>query len=177
MVCHLGTLASGSGASVTIVVTVKKAGSVVNSATTTNDQGAKASASARTKVKAAGTGRKPKATTRGHKSLKATGARLLGTVNPGSQATGYFFEVGKSNKYGQLTAIKRTKTKTVKISALVRGLRAHTKYHYRLVAINGNGTSYGRDRTFRTARATHRSTRSSGSGRSARLRRPPFPAV
>ena len=36
------------------------------------------------------------------------------------------------------------------ISALVAGLRPHTLYHYRLVAISTGGTVVGADRTFKT---------------------------
>ncbi len=44
-----------------------------------------------------------------------------------------------------------TGASSVPVSARVTRLRPRTTYHYRLVATNAGGTSYGSDRTFRTA--------------------------
>jgi len=37
------------------------------------------------------------------------------------------------------------------VSAVLSGLATETIYHFRVVAVNANGTTFGRDMTFRTA--------------------------
>jgi hypothetical protein len=80
-------------------------------------------------------------------------------VNPsGTQAaneTTYRFEYGTTTAYGRTTAAlpegrSLSGDSYVAVSAVLGGLAPQTEYHYRVVAGNGNGTTYGRDRTFRT---------------------------
>ncbi|HWE11990.1 MAG TPA: DUF11 domain-containing protein [Solirubrobacteraceae bacterium] len=149
--CTPGTVAGGSSATVTIAVTATKAGSITNTATATNAESASTSASATTKVAAApAAGTVPQATTGGVQAVTTTGAKLLGTVVPGNQPTGFFFEIGMTKSYGAMSPIGHTGTSKMSVSSVASRLTPATIYHYRLVAINDSGTSYGADRTFTT---------------------------
>ena len=86
-------------------------------------------------------------------------ATVGATVNPsGTQTaneTTYRFEYGPTAAYGQTTAAlpegrSLGGDSTVPVSAVLGGLAPQTEYHYRVVASNGHGTTYGRDRVFRT---------------------------
>jgi hypothetical protein len=98
---------------------------------------------------------KPTATTGTATKISPTGATLGGGVNPNGAATTYLFQFGTTRLYesktGELSAGKGTKGKHVTIT--VSGLLApDTKYHYRLVARNSKGLTFGKDRTFTTKR-------------------------
>jgi plastocyanin len=85
-------------------------------------------------------------------ALSESGATLNGTVNPSEQATAYYFEYGPTATYGQKTseAAAGEGTTAVSKSATVSGLTAATAYHFRIVAKNASGTTFGADRTFAT---------------------------
>jgi hypothetical protein len=96
---------------------------------------------------------KPTATTGKATSITPTGATLNGGVNPNGAATTYLFQFGTTRLYesktGELSAGKGTKGKHVKI--VIAGVLApDTTYHYRLVARNSKGLTFGKDRTFKT---------------------------
>ena len=84
-----------------------------------------------------------------------TSATASGTVNPGGQATSWYFEYGTSTSYGKKTATKSagSGTANVQVSGALTGLSAGTTYHYRLVATNGAGTARGADGIFATPTA------------------------
>jgi hypothetical protein len=85
--------------------------------------------------------------------LKETEATLRGTVNPGGEASEYFFEYGTSTEYGQLTA-KTTLSAggaDQAASAVVKNLTSGTEYHFRLVAENKQGREVGADHAFTTS--------------------------
>jgi CSLREA domain-containing protein len=151
--CDLGVVNNGSTATVAMVVAVGTAGSVSNTATATNDQGDSVNASATTQINvatASGTG--PTATSSGTAagSVTRTGAHLMGQLVTGGQSTAYFFQYGRTSRYGEATGVQST-TAAGSVAARITGLRYHTRYHYRLVAINTTGISYGADRMFVTA--------------------------
>ncbi|MCK9424100.1 MAG: T9SS type A sorting domain-containing protein [Bacteroidales bacterium] len=77
-------------------------------------------------------------------------ATLNGTVNPNGQATNYHFEWGTTVGYGNSTSIISAGSGviTLSVNASVSSLIGGTPYHYRLVAVNGDGTTYGDDITF-----------------------------
>jgi len=107
-------------------------------------------------VAAAATASKPKpvATTGVAKSVTYQSATLTGTVNPRGSASVYFFQIGVSARYGGQSApvAVAAGTSSVAAAGLVGGLAPVTKYHYRLVAVSGAGTTLGVDRTFTTAK-------------------------
>ena len=74
---------------------------------------------------------------------------LTGTVNPNGLATDYHFDWGKTASYGHSTS---TQSAGAAEEALTQeatiGVDPETLYHYRLVASNAAGTSYGEDHTF-----------------------------
>jgi hypothetical protein len=79
-------------------------------------------------------------------------ATLHGTVNPEGLSTTYKFEYGTSKSYG--TSIPSTPATIgsgkadVGVEAALSGLQLEQVYHYRVVATNSSGTTYGEDRTF-----------------------------
>jgi len=82
----------------------------------------------------------------GHRAL------LHGTVNPGGSATSYYLEYGTTAGYGGTTPHRAAGSGSAarSVSAWASGLRRHTTYHFRVVAVSAQGTTYGADRTFRT---------------------------
>ncbi len=81
-------------------------------------------------------------------------ASLHGGVNPHGSETTYRFEYGTSTSYGASAPVSGASAgagaSAVKASQAITGLQPGTTYHYRLVATNANGTTYGADRTFAT---------------------------
>ena len=84
--------------------------------------------------------------------LATSGARLRAGVRPNSQATDYHFEYGATDAYGRSTPVTYLGNgyDPMTVTALVDGLEAATEYHFRVVATNDSGTSYGPDRVFKT---------------------------
>ena len=97
----------------------------------------------------------PNARTAKAKSVKARSARLRGTLTPNGRATTYLFEFGRTKAYGSKTAVKSAGAGSfpVAVSTRLSRLKPHKTYHYRLVAINAAGTTFGADRKFKTKRA------------------------
>jgi hypothetical protein len=95
----------------------------------------------------------PRVATGSASSVSTTFARLNGYVNPGGQATTWYFDFGTTASYGTKTAAKSAGSGTgaTAVSIAIFGLAVSTTYHYRLVASNGTGTTLGSDRTFTTA--------------------------
>src|SRR5688500_7551374 len=94
----------------------------------------------------------PSATTGAASALTRSGATLTGTVDPNGTATTWHFEYGTTTAYGLQSAggDAGAGEDPVTVSIPVSGLSAGTTYHYRLVAVNADGTVQGADRTFRT---------------------------
>jgi CSLREA domain-containing protein/uncharacterized repeat protein (TIGR01451 family) len=152
--CDLGVIDNGSNATVSLVVTEANAGSVTDTATATNDQGANVSGSATTNLvapvaPAGATG--PNASTGGHAHVHRHSAKVKGRVSNGNQPTWYFFQYGGSRKLGSVSGLVRI-TSTENVSAKIHHLLAGKKYFYRLVAINDSGKSFGKIHSFRTKR-------------------------
>jgi phosphodiesterase/alkaline phosphatase D-like protein len=97
----------------------------------------------------------PVATTGAASSITASSANLNGTVNPHGADTTYYFQYGTSTTYGNSAPIQAgnagSGSSAVSVPTAITGLNGSTMYHYRLVAGNINGNSYGRDRTLTTA--------------------------
>jgi hypothetical protein len=77
---------------------------------------------------------------------------LTGSFTGDGVDTTYYFEYGTTTKYGQSTphVDLGTASGTQEISATATQLIAYTPYHYRLVAQNSYGTTYGGDQEFLT---------------------------
>src|SRR5439155_11583576 len=76
-----------------------------------------------------------------------------GSVNPNGQSTSYYFDFGTTTSYGTKTTTKNagSGTKSNSVSDNVSGLAAGTTYHFRLVASNASGTTFGSDQSFTTS--------------------------
>ena len=88
-------------------------------------------------------------------NLSQTGATLSGKLDPDGLATNYYFEWGPTPGYGNVTsAPPGTSAGSVSgstvVSAPIEGLSSYTTYHYRLVASNSIGTTYGNDEAVTT---------------------------
>jgi hypothetical protein len=82
-------------------------------------------------------------------------ARLNGSLDPHGLTTTVYFQYGTTTGYGLTTAPHGHTGNTFQnITANVSGLAASTTYHFRTVATNSAGTTYGADRTFHTLNAT-----------------------
>jgi hypothetical protein len=87
-------------------------------------------------------------------SVGVGSATLTGAVDPHGWDTTYLFEYGTSTAYGQswptvqvdMGALEGPQPVIVNVPNLLPG----TTYHYRLIAANGGGTTYGPDMTFTT---------------------------
>jgi len=77
---------------------------------------------------------------------------LNGSVDPHGLTTNVHFQYGTTTSYG-LTTANQTKSGNAyqNVSASIVGLSASTPYHFRIVATNTSGTTYGSDRTFTTS--------------------------
>ena len=84
-------------------------------------------------------------------NVASSSATLNGSVDPHGLATTIHFQCGTTTSYGSNTASQTKSGNTYQsVSANISGLNASTTYHFRIVAINSGGTTYGGDRTFRT---------------------------
>jgi hypothetical protein len=77
-------------------------------------------------------------------------AMLNGALDAEGQSTTFHFEWGPTAGYGNVTAAAPA-TDGTPISAPIEGLTTYTAYHYRLVATNAIGTTYGGDEVLTTA--------------------------
>ncbi len=77
-------------------------------------------------------------------------ATLVGRVDPEGAETTYHFQYGTTTSYGKETvaAILAPGTSFVEVTKVATGLLTGTTYHFRIVATNATGTSYGGDFSF-----------------------------
>jgi hypothetical protein len=82
------------------------------------------------------------------------GASLTGSVDPQGWETSYYFQYGTSTAYGSrwpsLDVTLGGLSGGQAVESSLQNLQPGTVYHYRLVARNPGGTSYGPDQTFTT---------------------------
>ena len=95
----------------------------------------------------------PGVSTGGATKISPQSATLKGNVNAKGKATVYFFQYGTTAAYGLQTpeTSAGARTTAIGVASDVIGLSAATTYHYRLIARNGDGTTTGGDRSFKTA--------------------------
>lgn len=82
-------------------------------------------------------------------------ATLNGTVDPNELATTYYFEYGETEAYGTKVPASEDGdagegSEAVAVSEAIKGLKPNTTYHFRLVAENAEGESFGEDAEFTT---------------------------
>jgi plastocyanin len=88
-------------------------------------------------------------------NVAAFSATLNGSVNPRGATTTVFFQYGLTRSYGSTSPMQIQNGNTLRpVSANITGLLANRTYHFRIVARNNGGTSFGADRTFTTLTAT-----------------------
>jgi hypothetical protein len=94
----------------------------------------------------------PTVATGGAARVTQTSATLTGSVTPNGRPTVYFFEYGPTARYGARTPDfpANPGRGTLPAAATLEGLTAATRYQYRLVARNQDGTRRGANRSFRT---------------------------
>jgi FG-GAP-like repeat len=80
-------------------------------------------------------------------------ATLNGTVNPNGAPTQFYYQYGLTSSYGSVTSEGSAGSGLTSVTApiVATGLELNTTYHFRVVASNPGGTSYGGDETLRTA--------------------------
>lgn len=96
----------------------------------------------------------PTVVTGGAGGVAVGSATLPGSIDPHGWDTTYLFQYGTTSAYGaswptvpvEMGALEGPQPVVVNVPNLL----PDTVYHYRLVAINGGGTSYGQDLTFTT---------------------------
>ncbi len=96
----------------------------------------------------------PTATTNSASKISAGRATLNGDVNPNTLKTHYYFQYGTTTGYGSNIPIPSgdagSGTGTVGVNTVLDGLKPNTTYHYRVVASNVAGTSFGSNAQFTT---------------------------
>ena len=84
-------------------------------------------------------------------NIATNSATLNGSVDPHGLTTTVYFQYGTTTSYGHTSASQSKTGNTYQnVSANISGLTAITTYHFRIVATNSSGTTYGSDRTFTT---------------------------
>ena len=97
----------------------------------------------------------PVVTTNPATKVAAFSATLNGSVNPRGATTMVSFQYGLTTSYGSTTPMQTQNGNVVRaVSANVAGLLANHTYHFRIVAHNNGGTSFGPDKIFTTLTAT-----------------------
>ena len=88
-------------------------------------------------------------------NVSSSSAALEGGIYPNSQATSYYWQYGESTSYGFQTATATVPagTSIVGAAGTLASLMPSSTYHYRLVAANASGTTYGYDFTLTTVAA------------------------
>jgi hypothetical protein len=85
-------------------------------------------------------------------AIKPHGAKLTGTATPHELPASYRFVYGRTKAYGKSTPGRSAGmgAASVPTPATLSNLLPNTRYHYRLVVTNPDGTARGADRSFKT---------------------------
>jgi hypothetical protein len=86
-------------------------------------------------------------------SARSIDATLTGGIYPNGVQTTWWVEYGTSASYGQQTSTSDVGAgqTLVSLTSTLTGLLSSTTYHYRFVASNSDGTTYGPDSTLHTS--------------------------
>jgi uncharacterized protein (TIGR02145 family) len=99
-------------------------------------------------------GQAPSAITRSAINIMASGVRFRGTVIANLMSTDVKFEYGTTTNYGSLVVASESPVAgntPIDVSFDLKGLVPNTTYHYRIVANNNIGVTYGGDVSFTTS--------------------------
>jgi hypothetical protein len=109
----------------------------------------------------------PTAVTQAARNVTDDSASFVGTVNPNGGDTTVFFEYGPTTSYGHTSTNGITLSggieAPVTVADTIHNLTPGQTYHYRVVATNAAGTTYGQDMTFVTNTTTTSTTTTSTS--------------
>ena len=93
----------------------------------------------------------PAASTGEASNITLTTATVAGTINPEGLETSYELDLGTDTTYGtSLYGEAGSASTPAKVTVSLQNLAPGSTYHYRIVAINSDGRTYGADRTFTT---------------------------
>ncbi len=94
----------------------------------------------------------PTVTTETYSLVPTKSAQLKGSVDPNNGETHYYFQYGETSSYGDVSPTEPAGSgaEPVSVISTISGLKSSTTYHYRIVAYNAEGTSYGGEQTFTT---------------------------
>ncbi|MDA1140351.1 MAG: hypothetical protein O3B01_17400 [Planctomycetota bacterium] len=95
---------------------------------------------------------KPYVATGESKRIKSDAATVTGRLTPMGKKTQFFFEYGIDARYGSKSAEQYGGIQITPrlASAVLTGLKPGKTYHYRLVGVNEDGTTFGPDAMFTT---------------------------
>jgi hypothetical protein len=84
--------------------------------------------------------------------VSSNAATLVGTVNPNGHAASWYFQYGTTSSYGLQTPTRSSSSANGvrNVTEAITSLNPSTTYHYRLVATNSVGTTFGNDVSFST---------------------------
>ena len=118
----------------------------------------------KTRIASFNIGNSPIATTLAASAVTLNSATLNGSVNPNGLSTTYYFQWGTTVSYGNTTSTLSagSGSAAVSVSANLSGLVAGTTYHYRVVAVNSDGTTNGADLVFTPGAASLTTTAATG---------------
>ncbi|MDA8241683.1 MAG: hypothetical protein M0Z67_15120 [Nitrospiraceae bacterium] len=94
----------------------------------------------------------PCAMTNSATNKNGNSATLNGTVNPNGLEASVYFEWGLTTSYGNTTSAQLLSAGVddISVAANITGLSINMTYHFRVVATNADGTTYGPDMSFMT---------------------------
>jgi hypothetical protein len=94
----------------------------------------------------------PVVTTNPATNVATFSATLNGSLDPHGLTTDVYFQLGTTTSYGYTSGVLSQTGNTYRNIYLniSGGLSASTTFHFRMVAHNNGGTTFGSDRTFRT---------------------------
>lgn len=82
--------------------------------------------------------------------ITGTTATLNGWIETEGFATSLYFEYGTTTSYGNIINLENNIGGSVPVYTILSNLSSQTTYHFRLVATNSGGTTYGDNMTFTT---------------------------
>jgi len=95
----------------------------------------------------------PSVSTSAAATIRKTTATLNGSVTANNASTTVTFDYGETTSYGSSATADQsplTGSDATSVSAGISSLSANTTYHFRVKAVNSEGTIYGSDATFTT---------------------------